>query len=201
MIVLKSFVVDQTYMLKKRSDDKQILSNNESKALINNLIDQIEFLKNELRSKDTIIKLIIENSKYNNEYLQNKNNNDSNQTEKFATPKTTAKLKTSDNKDLNNFASLHRFKILEDKEIDYKENQNNEHENSTSHSACQPYNSDRVHSKVIVKKSTSSKPKVPVTVILGDSIRKNVYGNIITKSAKHKKTMLLNTFLGQKLQI
>ena len=122
MIVLKSFVVDQTYMLRKKSDDKQILSNNESKALINNLIDQIEFLKNELRSKDTIIKLIIENSKYNNENLQNKNNNDSNQTEKFARPKTTAKLKTSDNKDLNNFASLHRFKILEDKEIDYKEN-------------------------------------------------------------------------------
>ena len=40
--------------------------------LINNFIDQIEFLKNELRSKDTIIKLIIGNSKYNNEYFQTK---------------------------------------------------------------------------------------------------------------------------------
>ena len=59
-------------MLKKKSDEKQTLSNNENKALINNLIDQIEFLKNELRSKDIIIMLIIENSKYSNEYFQKK---------------------------------------------------------------------------------------------------------------------------------
>ena len=59
MIALKS--LDQIYMLKKKSYEKQILSNNENKASINNLIDRIEFLKNELRSKDTIIKLIIEN--------------------------------------------------------------------------------------------------------------------------------------------
>ena len=59
-------------MLKKKSDEKQTLLNNENKVLINNLIDQIEFLKNELRSKDTIIKLIIENSKYGNEYFQKK---------------------------------------------------------------------------------------------------------------------------------
>ena len=39
MIALKSFVVDQIYMLKKMSDEKQILSNNENKALIDNLID------------------------------------------------------------------------------------------------------------------------------------------------------------------
>ena len=115
-------------MLKKKSDEKQILSNNESKALINNFIDQNEFLKNEFRSKDTIIKLIIENSKYSNEYFQNKNNDDSYQTEKFVTPKKTVKLKMSDNKDLSNFASLNRFKILVDKETDDKENQYNEHE-------------------------------------------------------------------------
>ena len=59
-------------MLKKKSDEKQTLLNNENKVLINNVIDQIEFLKNELRSKDTIIKLIIENSKYGNEYFQKK---------------------------------------------------------------------------------------------------------------------------------
>ena len=45
MIALKSFVVDETYMLKKKSDKKQILSNNKNKALINNLIEEIEFLK------------------------------------------------------------------------------------------------------------------------------------------------------------
>ena len=145
-------------MLKKKSDEKQTLSNNENKALINNLIDQIEFLKNELRSKDTIIKLIIENSKYGNEYFQKKkNNNDSNQTEKFVTPKKPAKLKTSDNKNLNNFASPNRFKKLEDKEIDDKENQHNKHEDLISHSAGQPQNSNSVQSQVTVKKSTCSK--------------------------------------------
>ena len=140
MIVIKSLEVDQIYMLKTKADEKQILLNNENKALSNNFIDQIEFLKNELRSQDTIIILIIENSKYSNEYFQNKNNNDSNQNEKFVTPKKTAKLRTSDDKDLNNFASLNHFKILEDKEIDDKENQHNKLEDSISHSAGQPRN-------------------------------------------------------------
>ena len=63
-------------MLKKKSDEKQILPNNKKKALINNLIDQIEFLKNELRSKDTIIKQIIKiqniiNIRHTKKTLQN----------------------------------------------------------------------------------------------------------------------------------
>ena len=91
MIALKSFVVDEIYVLNKKCDEKQILSNNENKVLTNKLIDRIVFLKNELRSKDTIIKIIIENSKYSNEYFQNKNNNDSNQTENFVTPKKACK--------------------------------------------------------------------------------------------------------------
>ena len=82
-------MIYQIYMLKKKSDEKQILSNNKSKPLINNLIDQVEFFENELRSKDTIIKPIITNSKYNNEYFQNKSNNDSNQIEKIVTLKKT----------------------------------------------------------------------------------------------------------------
>ena len=55
-----------------------------------------------------------------------------------------AKLKTSDNKDLNNFVSFNRFKVLEDKKIDDKENQHNEHEDLISYSAGQPHNFDRV---------------------------------------------------------
>ena len=78
-------------MLKKKSDKKQILSNNENKVLINNITEQIEFLENELCSKDTIIQLFIENSKYGNVYFQNKKNNNSNQTEKFVTPKKNCK--------------------------------------------------------------------------------------------------------------
>ena len=100
-------------MLKKKFDEKQILSNNENKALINNLIAHIAFLKNELCSKETIIKPIAKNPKCNNEYFQNKNICDSNEIEKFVW----AKLKTY-NKDIKNFESLNRFKILEVKEID-----------------------------------------------------------------------------------
>ena len=47
----------------------------------------MELLKNELLSKDIVIKLIIKNSKYNNEYFQNKKINDSNQIETFVIPK------------------------------------------------------------------------------------------------------------------
>ena len=72
MKALKSFVVDA----QEKVWWKQILLNNENNALINNLIDQIEFLKNEFHTKDTVIKLVIKNSKQNNEYFQNKNNND-----------------------------------------------------------------------------------------------------------------------------
>ena len=50
-------------MLKKKTDEKQILSNKEKKALINNLIDQIEFLKNELRSKGNIITKSVKHQK------------------------------------------------------------------------------------------------------------------------------------------
>ena len=59
LIALKSFVVDQIYMVKKRSNDK------DDELLIKNLLDQIEFLKQELKSKDTIIKMILENYRQN----------------------------------------------------------------------------------------------------------------------------------------
>ena len=51
MIALKSFVVDQIYMV-----------------LIKNLLDQIEFLKQELKSKDATIKMILENYRQTTDY-------------------------------------------------------------------------------------------------------------------------------------
>ena len=53
-IALKSFVVDQEKKRKKRSNDKDV------ELLIENLLDQIEFLKQELKSKHAIIKMILE---------------------------------------------------------------------------------------------------------------------------------------------
>ena len=100
------------------------------------------------------------------------------------------KLKTSDNTYLNNFASLNRFKKLKDKEIDNKENQRNEQEDLFRHYADQPQISDCI---------TSSKPKAPTSLILGDSIVKNIYRNTITKSVEHQKYVFVKHFSGAKI--
>ena len=49
-------------------------------------------------------------------------------------------------------------------------------------------------------KSIISKTRAPTTVILGDSIIKNVYGNAITKSIKHKKHVVVKHFSGAKIE-
>ena len=53
----------------------------------------------------------------------------------------------------------------------------------------------------ILQKSISSKTKAKAstTVIFGDSIVKNVYDNIITKSVKYKKHVVVKHFSGAKL--
>ena len=61
-IALKSFVVDQEKKRKKRSNDKDV------ELLIENLLDQIEFLKQELKSKHAIIKMILEIYRQTNDY-------------------------------------------------------------------------------------------------------------------------------------
>ena len=55
MIALKSLVVGQIYIVNKIPNDK------DDELLIKNLFYQIEFLKQELKSKDTTIKMILEN--------------------------------------------------------------------------------------------------------------------------------------------
>ena len=62
MIALKSFAVDQIYVVNKKENDKDV------EVLIKNLFDQIEFLKQELKSKDTIIKMILENYRQATDY-------------------------------------------------------------------------------------------------------------------------------------
>ena len=49
-------------------------------------------------------------------------------------------------------------------------------------------------------KPTISKTRAPTTVILGDSIIKNVYGNAITKSIKHKKHVVVKHFSESKIE-
>ena len=79
MIALKSFVLDQIYMVKKRSNDK------DDELLIKNLLDQMEFLKQELKSKETIVKMIQEIYRQTTDYKSKtaKQNNHSDKGENF----------------------------------------------------------------------------------------------------------------------
>ena len=47
---------------------------------------------------------------------------------------------------------------------------------------------------------SKTKTRAPAAVILGDSIVKNVYGNAITKSIKHKKHVVVTHFSGAKIE-
>lgn len=83
--------------------------------------------------------------------------------------------------------------------MDDQENQHNEHKDLMSHSASQPQDHDLVQPQVIVKKSTFSKLRAPETVILRDSIVKNIYVNIIAKSMKHQKHIVAKHISGTKI--
>ena len=63
MIALRSFAVEQIYMVKKRSKIKVT-----SFCLKRTVLDEIEFLKQELKSKAVIIKTILQNYKQNTDY-------------------------------------------------------------------------------------------------------------------------------------
>ena len=187
MITLKSFVVDQIYMVKKRSNDK------DGELLIKNLLDQIEFLKQELKSKDAIIKMILENYRQTTDYKPQtvketaKQNNHSDKGEReFLTPRKTVKMRPLNN--IPQFASPNRFDALRmttddnDKESDEQLIQNE----TESHPL-----------KSIISKT---KTRAPTTVILGNSIVKNVYGNAITKSIKDMKHVVVKHFSGAKVE-
>ena len=81
-------------MVEKRSNNK------DDELLIKNLLDQIEFLKQELKSKDAIIKKILENYRQNTDYKPQtvketaKQNTHSDKEEReFLTPRKTVKMR------------------------------------------------------------------------------------------------------------
>ena len=183
-IALKSFVIDQIYMFKKRSNEK------DNGDLIKSLFDQIEFLKQELKSKDTIIKMILENYNYNlnhkplpvtNIYKQisNKNNDE------FIVPK-----KTFKNKLLNEIPEP----IYSPNRFDALRTQNNDKDNESEH-----LNLNETVSHLPKNAQPKAKSKAPTTVIFGDSIVKNVYGKAITKRVKHRKHVVVKHFSGVKI--
>ena len=111
MITLKLFAVDQIYMVKKRSNNK------DDELLIKNLLDQIEILKQILKSKDTIIKIILENYRQTTDYKSQtikepaKQNNHSNKGEReFLRPRKTVKMRPLSN--IPGFVFPNRFDTL-----------------------------------------------------------------------------------------
>ena len=171
-------------MFKKRSNEK------DNGDLIKSLFDQIEFLKQELKSKDTIIKMIFENYNYNLNYkpqpvtkihkqISNKNNDE------FIVPK-----KTFKNKSLNEIPEP----IYSPNRFDALRTQNNYNDNESKH-----LNLNGTVSQLPKNAQPKAKTKAPTTVILGDSIVKTVYGNAITKWVKHRKHVVVKHFSGAKI--
>ena len=108
MIVLKSFAADQIYVVKKRSNDK------DDDLLIKTLLDQKEFLKQELKIKDAIINMILENYRQttNNKpqtvkQTAKQNDHSDNGERELLTPKKTVKMRPWNN--IPQFASPNRF--------------------------------------------------------------------------------------------
>ena len=97
--------------------------------------------------------------------------------------------KADTNKDCS---SANRFKILQD---DIKENDHDLNENYPIDS-----NSDSGKDKEKTISNRNTKAKAPTTVILGESIRKNVYGNVILKVLKFKKLVVAKHFSGAKVE-
>ena len=168
-------------MVKKRSNDK------DDGLLSKNLLDKIKFLKQELISKGTIIKIILENYRQTTDY-------------KFLTVKETAKgdkgerefltaRKTVEMRPVNNmpqFISRNRFDALrmttdeKSKESDKQLIQN------------------ETDSHPLISIISKTKTRTPTTVTLRDSIVKNVCGNAITKSIKAQETCCDKAFLRRK---
>ena len=147
--------------------------------MIINLLDPIEFLKQELKSKDTIIKMILENYRQTTDYKSQtvketaKQNNHFDKGEReFLMPRKTVKMRALNN--IPQFVSpdhFHELRMTTD-------------------------GNDKASIKLLTQNETNSHPlksiisktktRAPTTVILGDSIVKNIYGNAITKLIKHK---------------
>ena len=114
--------MNQIYMVKKRSNDK------DDELLIKNLLDQIEFLKQELKSKDAIIKMILENHRQNADYKPQtvkeaaKQNNHSDKGKRESlTPRKTVKMRPLNN--IPQFVSLNCFDALRRQQMIATKNQ------------------------------------------------------------------------------
>ena len=146
----------------------------DDKLLIKNLLDQIEFSKQELKSEDAIIKMILENYRQTTDYkLQTVKEIGERE---FLTPRKTAKMRPLNN--IPQIVSPNRFDALR---------MTTDDNNKESDEQLIQNETDSNPLKSIISKT---KTRAPTTIILGDSIVKNVYVNAITKSINPKKRVV-----------
>ena len=161
--------------------------------MIKILLDQIDLLKQELKNKDAIIKVILENCRQNADYkpqtvkeTAKQNNHFDEREREFLTPRNTVKMRPLNN--IPQFVSPNLFDVLRmttddnDKELE-------EHLIQTE-----------TESHPLKSTISKTKTRASTTVILGDSIIKNAYGNVITKSTKHKKHVVVTHFPDTKIE-
>ena len=104
MIALKFFVADQTYIMQKGSKYCETSAHRENSTIqIKYLNDQIDFLKSEIRSKNAIITMILDDYKNkvgqpklsDNRRENNTGITDDNHEYQFKTPRKLPKMKRS----------------------------------------------------------------------------------------------------------
>ena len=161
--------------------------------MIKNLLDQKEFLKQELQSKDAIIKIILENYRQNANYKPQtvketaiQNNHSDKGKREFLTHRKTVKMRPLNN--ILQFIPPNRFDALRMTTDD----NNKESDEQLIQNETDPHLLKSIISK--------TKARAPIAVILGESIVKNVYGNAITKSMKHKKHVVIKHLSGTKIE-
>ena len=154
-------------------------------------------MKSEIKSKKAIITMILDDHKnevgqpkpFDNRRENNTGSSNGNHEYQFQTPRKPSKKKKADNN--KDFSSPNRFEILQD---DIKENDHDLNESDPIDN-----NSDSSKDKEKTMSNRNTKQKAPTTVILRDSILKDVYGNTISKATKFKKHVLVKHFSGAKV--
>ena len=161
--------------------------------MIKNLLDQKEFLKQELQSKDAIIKIILENYRQNANYKPQtvketaiQNNHSDKGKREFLTHRKTVKMRPLNN--ILQFIPPNRFDALRMTTDD----NNKESDEQLIQNETDPHLLKSIISK--------TKARAQIAVILEESIVKNVYGNAITKSMKHKKHVVIKHLSGTKIE-
>ena len=100
---LKSFVLEQVFVIKKTLHDIQELPNNKetNNGYVTSLTDQINFLKEENKTKNTIIQILLENQSYFSKQSEK---------QEFIFPKKVSKEKIKSN--TQDLTTSNRFSVL-----------------------------------------------------------------------------------------